>query len=89
MLKFEELVKVGDTIKAFDFEPIPGRPDKFVVGEVVRFDVHAREGVRCFIIECTEDSVWADDPEYTRVGYECWVPMETLFDYDSRVTVVK
>jgi len=86
MLKYEAIAKVGDTIKSFDFEPFPGRDDKFVIGKVVGVD-RGTMGAKCFVIQVTEDSLW-HEPDYTRVGTEILVPMEMLFDYDGRVTVV-
>jgi len=34
LLKYEGKFEIGQTIKAFDFEPMAGRPDRFVQGEI-------------------------------------------------------
>ena len=83
MLKFEE-VELGATIKAFDFEPFPGRRDRFVVGRYVRSEWDM--GAKFFVIMCEEDSAFTGD--YNRVGLEVLVPMEMMFDYDARVEVL-
>ena len=41
-LKFQNKFKVGDKIKAYDFEPMPDRPDRFVVGSVIKVDATAQ-----------------------------------------------
>ena len=83
MLKFEG-IEIGTTIKAFDFEPFPGRRDRYVVGKYVRSEWDM--GAKFFVIECEEDSAFTGD--YNRIGLEVLIPMEMTFDYDERVTVV-
>ena len=87
MMKFEAIAKVGDTIKAFDFKPLPGCADKFVVGKMIGVDCGTM-GAKCFMVWVTEDST-CPEPDYTRVGSVVLVPMEILFDYDGRVAVVE
>lgn len=91
MLKFEATAEVGDIIKAFDFEPIPGREDVYLVGKVIAkgdvgVDYHA------YLVECIYDS-WVtardSDPKHSRVGRRIYVPFElSLCDHDNRVTKV-
>lgn len=93
MLKFENTAELGDMIRAYDFEPIPGREDHYITGRVVaKGPIHAfhadagREVYLCdgYTIEITGAS-HEDDP---RIGDTGYVPFETsFFDYDGRVTV--
>ena len=78
MLKFENIAEVGDTIKAYDFEPMEGRPDYFLVGTVTA------KGNGAYTITVTES------PEHTvREGIEMFVPFEVMFDeWDGRVSKV-
>lgn len=85
LLKFEESVKIGDTIRAYDFQPIPDRSNRFIEGLVT--DVGFVNGAKCFVVECSKDTNFPE-PELTRVGCEVWVPMELLFDYDNRIIVL-
>ena len=80
MLKFED-IELGTTIKAFDFQPFPGRRDRYVVGKYVRSEWDM--GSKFFVILCEEDSAFTGD--YNRIGLEVLVPMELMFDYDERV----
>ena len=85
-LKFEDDVWIGDTIRAYDFEPLPGRVECYVEGIVQR--TSSEYGAKCFVINCSKDSL-ANDP-YTggRVGKEVFVPMETSLDYNARIKVL-
>ena len=82
MLKYANIAKVGDYIRAYDFKPLKGREDCFVEGRVVRVD---NKGFDCYIIEVTKDS-WAEGDETGRVGQEVLVPFQVSFmEYDGRV----
>jgi small-conductance mechanosensitive channel len=81
MLKFEKAVKIGDRIRAYDFEPIIGRTAYFIEGTV--FDISMLNGVKFFFVKCDFDM---DDDQ--RRGMTIWVPMEMMFDYDNRITVL-
>lgn len=91
-LKFENLAKVGDTIRGLDFEPRPGRADCYIEGPVVEVrsaEEHARQTGRwygCYVIRIERDTM-ADD-QHTRVGDLGFVPFETTFDFDDRVQLV-
>jgi hypothetical protein len=80
-------ITIGDCIKAFDFEPCKGRPDMYVVG-IVKDIGWIRNEYIGFTIDCVYDSVAesVNKPEYSRVGQTVYVPVQTLFDYDGRVT---
>ena len=80
MLKFENVAKVGEFIKAMDFRPMEDRDDMFVIGKVLRYEI-----ARCgFIIECKFDT------EGQRVGDEVFVPFELVgfSEFDNRVQYV-
>jgi hypothetical protein len=84
MLKYANVAIVGDKIRAYDFEPIPGRPDRFVEGVVSQVDTI--QGADVFVIYCTADS----SPEQPgRVGMEMYIPHELGFDWDGRVQLVE
>lgn len=86
-LKFENTAKIGDSIRAYDFEPrnLADYPDMFVEGEILNIVTHP-SGAKCFLILCTNDSN-APTLEYrNRVGAEVYIPMETGMDFDTRVT---
>lgn len=89
MLKFEGKFKVGDVIKAYDFEPLPDREDRYAVGTILHdSDTHLASGARGYLIRCTEDTLF--DGEYTRVGDTVFVPFEvSLLEFDTRITKVK
>ncbi len=84
MLKFEGIA-VGTTIKAFDFEPCPGRTDRYVVGYILH--TTTRAGAKVYAVNCREDSAFPDGAN--RVGHIVFVPMETVMDFDERVSPVK
>jgi hypothetical protein len=82
MLKFANIAKLGDTIRAYDFKPMLGREDCFVEGRVVKID---NRGYDCFVIEVTKDS-WSDAEDKGRVGKQVMVPFEVSFmEFDARV----
>lgn len=80
-LKFEGF-KVGQTIKAFDFKPMKGRPDSFIIGEIVDINYGL---YYAYVVRIIEDS----DEDGFRIGKTCNVPFESTFDYDERVTLVE
>lgn len=82
MLKYANIAKVGQTIRAYDFKPMVGRDDCYVEGIVKRVD---NKGFDCFVIEVTKDS-WAEGEDAGRVGQEVLVPFQVSFmEYDGRV----
>lgn len=75
MLKFENIAKIGDVIRSYDF---PGNVDAYVEGVV--FDTNSTAGYKAFVIRCTKDTL------DRRVGEEIFVPMEVSFmEYDGRI----
>lgn len=95
MLKFEDKFKVGDTIRAYDFNPIEGRRDCFVEGVVTEANMKCNNdgwgGFAAYVIDCTVDS-WDEDGKssHSRVGETIFVPMEVdMFEYDGRIALVE
>ena len=85
MLKYEH-IQPGSHIRAYDFKPSEGREDLYVEGEVIE---HVNiTGFKALKIVCDFDSGAGENPEYSRVGMEVYVPMECTHDYDERVTVL-
>ena len=84
MLKFANVAKVGQTIRAYDFKPMTGREDCFVEGVVLETN-SAGQGYDCFKIRVTKDS-WSDASDKGRVGKEVFVPHQVSFmEYDARI----
>jgi hypothetical protein len=82
MLKYANVAKVGQTIRAYDFKPMLGREDCFVEGVVKKID---NKGYDCFVIDVTKDS-WSDAEDKGRVGQEVLVPFQVSFmEYDGRI----
>ena len=82
MLKYANIAKVGQTIRAYDFKPMIGREDCFVEGVVEKVD---NRGYDCYVIRVTKDS-WSDAQDKGRVGQEVLVPFQVAFkEYDGRV----
>ena len=76
MLKFEGL-EIGTKIRAYDFEPFPGRPEYYVEG-IIRGLYF--EDYKFYRIEVTTDTL--GDRKFVDV------PMGMLFDFDDRVIVL-
>ena len=79
-LKFENLAVIGKMVKSFDFQPMVGREDRFVIGKVIGI-----VGDRINIL-VAEDTYTGKN---SRVGSEILTPMELMIDYDNRLTEVK
>ena len=88
MLKFQNIAKIGQTIRAYDFKPMIGRSDCFVEGKVLAID--NSQGYKAFKIRVSKDVF--DNKEFTESGYgsrvtkEVFVPMQVSFmEYDARI----
>jgi len=88
MLKFENIAKVGQTIRAYDFKPMEGRSDCFVEGKVLAID--NSQGYKAFKIRVSKDVF--DNKEFIESGYgsrvtkEVFVPLQVSFmEYDARI----
>lgn len=87
MLHFEGRFQVGDVIKAYDFEPLEGRPEIYVIGKIKKIG-RCQHGYEAFFIECSFDSGVDDQlSEYSRVSETILVPVGVRRDYDNRVSI--
>jgi len=80
MLKFEGIA-LGTKIKAYDFEPMEGRTDRYVTGTII--EKITRDFAKFYVINCREDSAFPEGAN--RVGLLVHVPMETVMDFDDRI----
>lgn len=82
-LKHENVAEIGDSIKAYDFQPREGHPEYFLIGKVTAKG-KTKAGFAGYTVTVTES------PEHTvREGIEMYVPFEMFFDeWDARVTRV-
>ena len=82
-------VKIGDTIRGYDFKPMVGREDSFVEGKVVERNAVTECGYNAYKILCTRDVFGGDQLPagmHSRVGQTVFVPWKTSFqDYPGRV----
>ena len=94
MLKYENTAEIGDLIKAYDFEPVEGRPDAYLVGRVLRKGpvyVEIEPGRKAYVCDgytvyVTDSVSGSDKLDMDRIGREMYVPYETaIWDYDGRV----
>jgi len=87
MLKFENPAEVGDLIRAYDFEPMPDRPDTYVTGwvkekgaifvEIDGVERYICHGYKILCQYCTNGA---------REGITIYVPFEMGFgDFDTRI----
>jgi hypothetical protein len=88
MLKFENVAKVGDIIRAYDFKPCAGRDDAFIEGIVI--DANSNEsGFSSYKVEVTADKFKKYETKANprnRVGAIMYVPFQTSFmEFDFRV----
>ena len=82
-LKFQGKFKEGDKIKAYDFEPMPGRPDRFIIGAVTKVDAESKSqpGALGYHVK-----VEKDEGSGKRIGKTMFVPYEMGMDYDDRIS---
>ena len=88
MLKFENVAEVGDLIRAYDFEPMPDRPDHYVTGWVEKkgpIFVEIEEGREIYV--CDGYTIHCQyDTNGSREGIKIHVPFETsMRDFDNRI----
>lgn len=90
-LKFEDQFKIGESIKAQDFEPLEGRPEFYVEGEILAIDTSCSEmPYAYYLIIATAETDFKGQrkTEGGRIGQHIYVPMETGMDWDSRITKI-
>ena len=82
--KFEK----GDGIRAYDHQPIEGRSDKYIEGEVVVVDAESESqpGSIGYHVKVDKDTLFTKDGG--RVGKTVFVPYEISMDYDERISKV-
>lgn len=100
MLKFENVANVGDVIKAFDFQPMEGRDDSYLIGEVIEKGpmymemgehawgnkVHVCNGYKVLVKDSRSGS---ESYDINRMGTEIIVPFEmSITEFDNRVEVI-
>lgn len=85
-LKFANVAAIGDTIRAYDFQPMPDRGNSFVEG-IVTAKGRAPGGFDAYTIKASRD-VFGGVQSADRVGSEVYVPFETSRDWDGRVIAI-
>ena len=91
ILKYENTAEIGDVIKAFDFQPMPGRGNCYITGKVL--DKGIFNQFAAYKVEVT-GQMWDGKPTDRQVGEIMYVPFETSMEdrfpgYDNRVTKVE
>jgi hypothetical protein len=77
------MLRNGDLIKAFEFEPIPGREDKYVIGAIDRIEEYG------YVIKgetIIKDTVYGTARMNENVTVR--VPFKTRFDYPGRIVAM-
>lgn len=85
MLKFENTANIGDTIKAYDFEPMEGRQERYLVGKVIDKGQSRQNGCSSYTVKITQQS----EGNVYEIGQTVCVPFECTFDYDERVQKIE
>jgi hypothetical protein len=87
-MKFTNIAKAGDVIRAYDFAPCAGRDDAFIEG-IVENPNCTEPGYSCFKVTVTADKFekFETTPhEENRVGRIVFVPHQVQFmEFDFRV----
>jgi hypothetical protein len=95
MMKFENVAEIGDTIKAFDFMPMPDREDSFLIGRVIEkgmvrnpeSNVPMFDGYTVEIVRSVTGDEKYDEFRKCDIGY---IPFELFVaDFDDRVSLYK
>ena len=88
MLKFANVAKVGDIIRAYDFKPMAGRDDAFIEGVVIDAN-NNEQGYKAFKVKVTVDKFKKYETKVTarnRVEQIAFVPHQTSFmEFDFRI----
>lgn len=79
MLKYQNLAKIGDRIRAYDFM---GRKEAYIEGTVTAKGM-APGGYYAYTIDIEKDGAG-----FGREGDQGYIPFETSLDYDDRVELV-
>ena len=77
-MKYQNVANVGQKIKAYDFQPLDGRPEAFAIGTVIEKKDYS------YVVSVEEDT-------YAPAGVrqEIEVPFQTSFlEFEGRVVLV-
>lgn len=88
MLKFKNIAKIGDVIRAYDFKPMYGRSDCFVEGKVEQINPPEvpYAAFKITVINDFFDGKFRKGVRTSRVAKTVYVPMEVSFmEYDARI----
>ena len=83
MLKYEH-IEAGTIIRAYDHQPMTGREEYYVQGEVI--GTCTKWGADFLIMVPAMDTTFKDYPN--RVGVEVLVPQEIVREYTDRIMVI-
>ena len=84
-LKFENTAKIGDEIKAYDFDPARVKGETFVQGVVIDKGDFDR-GYMCYQIKLTNRFINDKDVTNTEDEKIWYIPYQVdLFEFDNRV----
>jgi hypothetical protein len=86
--KFQGKFKKGDMIKAYDYQPMQGRDEKFIVGKVVAVDKESKTqpGAMGYHVKVEQDTLFDKN---SREGKIVFVPYEVGMDYDERLSMME
>lgn len=86
MQKFEAVAEVGDNVKCYDFEPMEGRTERYVVGRVVEKGFLAEYGFKGYRVAVIKDTMWPGEDAREEIA----APFQTMFlEFDNRITKVE
>lgn len=79
--------EIGDTIKAFDFQPVGDREDHYVIGEIVDCGCPHQPNVMKYKVDVHEDTMEDINPNGKRETV--FVPLGiAIGEFDERVQLV-
>ena len=78
----DDIIQVGDFVKAYDFEPCPGRRDIYVIGEVVKIEEETDKlkvkvyKDTTYLSKLKREFIWTPKPGYI------------MFEWKGRITKI-
>jgi len=86
MQRFEAVADVGDTVKCYDFEPMVGRTERYVVGRVVEKGFLKDCGFKGYRVIVLKDTMWTGEDAREEIA----APFQKMFlEFDGRITKVE
>lgn len=86
MEKFESTAEVGDLVKCYDFRPMEGRPERFVVGRVVEKGFLTEYSMVGYRVAVLKDTVFTGEDMRDEIA----TAFEMMFgEFDGRITKVE